>query len=42
MFESPISNNKENKNFALPPWDAHGKFCFLNFFVLYGNLSIKV
>ena len=26
-FEGPISNNKENKNFA-PPWDAPGNFFF--------------
>ena len=27
-FERPISNNKENKNFAPPPWDAPGKKIF--------------
>ena len=34
-----ISNNKGNKIFALPPWDAPGIF-FWNFFDYYGNFSI--
>ena len=40
-FEGPISNNKGNKIFASPPWDAPGqKIFFLNFFDLNGNFSI--
>ena len=36
-FERPISNNKENKMFAPPPWDAPGKFFFLLFLWLIWN-----
>ena len=35
---SPISNNKENKMFALPPWDAPGNF-FLNSLI---NMEILI
>ena len=41
MFESPISNNKENENVALPLGTTMAKNNFLNFLDLYGNLSIK-
>ena len=30
MIESPISNNKENKNFAPPPSDAPGIFFLIS------------
>ena len=40
MFEGPISNNKENVNFATPQARLWQNFFFLNFFDVYGNFSI--
>ena len=40
MFEGPLSNNKENKNFAPPPLGRDG--IFFNFFEKYGNIDINV
>ena len=41
-FKGPISNNKEKRNFALPPPQGRPwqKKYFFNFFDLYGNFSI--
>ena len=39
MFESPVSNNKENRNFASPPGK---KIIFLNLFDWYEKIDIYV